>query len=146
MFVLLNATGGHPGGGVSQFGGVDRYAIAAYTLSSGGATFITDSFLSMVSFGSAELRIGIGSTFAPSTPIFVNSLSSVPFNMSLGNLVAGDTIYFAVGPNRNDSFDTFSWDFTIRQEATVPEPPILSLLCFGLVGLAARKARNAVKL
>ena len=35
------------------------------------------------------------------------------FDVDLGRLAEGDTIYVGAGPNGSESFDSFTWDFSI---------------------------------
>jgi hypothetical protein len=49
---------------------------------------------------------------------FIQSQSYNPggqttFDIAVGSLNSGDTIYVALGPNGKDGCDSFAWDFTI---------------------------------
>jgi hypothetical protein len=51
--------------------------------------------------------------------------STLLFNVGLGNLSAGDTIYVAIGPKGSDLFDSIQLRYEI---AVVPEPSTLSVV------------------
>ena len=127
--------GGHPGLGAVQAGsgGVERYCIAAYTLTSPDRIAILNG-----SIRNANPNNG-GSTDGVSVKVFVNdnstpklSSSTSPgfdsttsFNVPLGDLIAGDTIYVAMGSNGEDLFDSFQLRYDI---VSVPEPSVTSLI------------------
>lgn len=129
--------GGHPGRaeGQSGSGGIERFAIAAYTLSVGGPVSIVDSLLTNAdtSQEGLDLRIFVNSN---PTPIFIGSTapgqgSSLTFDTSLGTLDAGDTIYVAIGSGTVvDYNDSFSLDYGISV-ASVPEPASVTLMALG---------------
>ncbi|MEZ6089231.1 MAG: calcium-binding protein [Pirellulaceae bacterium] len=109
MWFGLSDTGGHPGRGAIQHGGVnnehDRYVITAFTIPEDGDYKITDSTLTG---GSVRLFIHVNSD-AP----LMNRAGSGAFDQSLGSLTAGDTVYVAVGPNGSDTADSFVLDYSI---------------------------------
>ena len=120
---------GHPGEGALQpsSGGIERYAIAAYTLTGSGQIAVWDGWLRN---SNPSLS---GSTDGLNLKIFVNTESSprltggtpagydniFEFNVGLGDLQAGDTIYVAVGSKDDDSYDGFQLRYDI---VTAPEP------------------------
>jgi uncharacterized protein (TIGR03382 family) len=65
------------------------------------------------------------------------------FDVLLGDLNAGDTIYLAVGPNGNAGSDSFAWDFTITRFDAVPEPAtaMLGVLALAAVASSTRRRR-----
>lgn len=75
-----------------------------------------------------------------------NTATASTFNRALGDLVVGDTIFVAVGPDvshNNDSFGMF--DFTIQFEGILPapEPSTGLLLGAGMLGLSIVRRRKA---
>ncbi len=119
-YVRLLSTGGHPGAGQNDaHSEVDRYAIAAYTVSEDGSYTVSDSFISRnnANFNDGgRVDIFVNDTLINS--VMVKPGGSVDFDTALGDLVAGDTIYIASGTNGSASSDSFYWDFSI-QKATV---------------------------
>ncbi|MEC5129680.1 autotransporter-associated beta strand repeat-containing protein [Verrucomicrobiales bacterium BCK34] len=119
-YVRLTSTGGHPGAGANDaHSSVERYAIAAYTVSEDGSYTVSDSFISRgnSSFNDGgRVDIFVNDTLINS--VMVKPGGSVDFDTALGDLVAGDTIYIGAGTNGNAGSDGFNWDFSI-QKATV---------------------------
>jgi hypothetical protein len=109
---------GHPGGGVdNNGGGFDRFVIAAYTLQKGqsgktaieiGLTYTRND----TSGGKVELRLYVNDALQGSQPIS-SSTTENQISAHLGDLKEGDTIYFCVGPDREDSSDSFSFRYII---------------------------------
>ncbi len=124
-FLLLTSTGGHPGLGSAQAGGVsnsqDRYAIAAYTVSTAGRYYLTDAFYQNTNAGAGNgqnVRVSVNSA----APVYVLNLpdnGTRPTNTYVGDLNAGDTIYVAYGPNGSDGSDGFAHDFTVSLNSGV---------------------------
>jgi hypothetical protein len=137
--LAAGAPGGHPGMGALQSGsgGIERYCIAAYTLPSSEKISILDGLVRNVNPNSN------GSTDGVSVKIFLNNNplpvvntgtaagfdSSAAFNVALGDLNAGDTIYVAVGSKDSDLFDGFQLRYDI---VAVPEPLSVALAMLGL--------------
>lgn len=135
--------GGHPGGGASQDSlGIERFIIAAYTLSVSGDTSITNSLLtnSDVSTDGLNLRVYVNAESSPrlSTSTAAGQGQTATFDVTLGALSAGDTIYVAIGSHLEDFRDTFSLEYTID---VVPEPASVALLVAGCAWLARRVER-----
>ncbi len=115
-YVRLTDIGGHPGRGATQDEGItnslDRAAIAAYTVSETGCYAIADSYLT---------RIAAGDTIAATVYVEDSLIGSVTlgggvtgsFDMKLGQVNAGESIYVAAVPDGHDGSDSFQWDFTI---------------------------------
>jgi hypothetical protein len=136
--------GGHPGMGASQAGsgGIERYCIAAYTLTSPDRIAIVNGWMRNPNPNSG------GSTDGVALRIFVNNdpsprlISGTPpkfdstttFSIALGDLNAGDTIYVAMGPNNEDLFDSFQLRYDI---VAVPEPGVVCSVAIaaGLVSI-----------
>jgi hypothetical protein len=139
--------GGHPGLGTSQSGsgGIERYAIAVFTLASADSISIVNSLLRNVNPNNG------GSTDGLNVKVFVNDNSlpalsgatasgfesQVTFDGALGDLSAGDRIYVAVGSKNSDLFDGFALQYDI---VSVPEPS-----AFGLFMTAAWLASIVAK-
>jgi hypothetical protein len=134
--------GGHPGMGVLQngSGGIERYCIALYTLTTPNQISILDGVLRNINQNSG------GSTDGLALKVYVND-SPLPvldsgtaagfdqtayFNVPLGNLSAGDRIYVAVGSRNSDAFDGFNLRYNI---VAVPEPVTASILVAGMIAL-----------
>lgn len=137
-WVNITANGGHPGRGSLQAGDtLDHYAITSYTISQAGVYDV---------FGLAHR--GDGSVFGLDMSIYVNDLlvrefgsfREETFSESLGNLLPGDKVYIAVGPDTSDGGDSFFLDFAISQ--SVPEPSSLLLLGCGGLALLFRRLKS----
>jgi hypothetical protein len=150
----------------NESGGFERAAIVAYTFSAqdfadaglptGGLAraYITDYDFA-VAIGSAD---GVSARVfrdTDATPLLDFSLDNPPpfvppfrFQTTLdprprlvGDYAVGQTVYFAVGPNLNDTNDEMRLDFTLGLTA-VPEPTALALLAPLGVGLLMRRRRR----
>lgn len=144
---LPGVPGGHPGTGSQQAGagGIERFAIAAYTLQSSGIVSLVSSHLTNedTSLDGVHLQVYVGNSVVPTIDMLSapGLGSSVTFDGSLGLRNAGDTIYVGVGANGNDFFDTFRLQYSI-DVTPVPEPG--SLAVWSLVGftIASRFRRT----
>ncbi len=122
LFLSLNSTGGHPGPGVNQLGsgGIDRFAITAYEVQTGEAGLIQLSSsavgVSSNSSTGVELRIYVNDALVTRfiQPGGSSGTASGAFNVALGQLIVGDTVYVAVGPNSHDGSDSFSLAYKIE--------------------------------
>jgi hypothetical protein len=138
--VQMGQPGGHPGQATSDApDGLEHFAIAAFTLSSGGPTSIGNGLLASVNpsptSDGIDLRVFVNDTDTGFTLDVAND-NSKPFSLTLGTLHAGDTIYVAVGPRATDSFDAFALSYQIDQPTTaVPEPCSLTLGSLGVLGM-----------
>lgn len=101
--------------------------------------------------GNLELEVYVNDTLITPNVILPGNTSNITtFDRSLGNLVAGDIVYVAVGPNADHSSDGFgAFDFTIQAEGDLitaaPEPSSALLLGLGMVGLSVARRRKAAK-
>ncbi len=120
-YAYLKATGGHPGRGTQQGQSADRFVIAAYDITQAGFYEIVDSAFDAGlasweinnSNQGQDIRIYVNNTLKQSIQrVDVNNFD---FDMSLGMLNAGDTVYVAFGPKGNDGNDGFSFDFSIQE-------------------------------
>jgi hypothetical protein len=137
--------GGHPGLGTMQSGSdsIERYAIAAFTVTSSDLISIKNSSLITTNpnFG--------GSSDGLSVKVFINNNatptasantapgvgSTATFDVHLGALVAGDKIYVAVGGRNEDLFDSFQLNYEI---VAVPEPTSMILSGISITFLLSR--------
>ena len=119
-FLSLYGIGGHPG---SVAAGVQRYAIATYTVSESGYYTIEDSSLNLI-----PRRANLASSFdGVSYRVFVNQGNVIDegiaesakisyFDSELGYLVPGDQVHVAIGANQNHGVDSFRLDYSIVQQ------------------------------
>jgi hypothetical protein len=116
-YVRMALDGGHPGMGTEQneSGGIERYAIAAYTIQPGQAckVAITGRVTCNARDGRVELRLYLNDEAKGSS--VVGGGTSLDFSTWLGEVKDGDTIYVAVGPNRNDGNDTYGLTITVHR-------------------------------
>ena len=113
--------GGHPGAGVSNTGsgGIERYAIASYTVGTpiqGGIG--RSSLRNTAPTGSTDglsLRVYLNNSPTPlvNTTTAAGFGKTTTFNTPLGELQVGDIIYVAVGARNLDYFDTFALEYDI---------------------------------
>lgn len=119
--------GGHPAHGTTQAGtgGIERFAIAAYTLPSTGIVSIVGSQLLNAdnSLDGLHVQVYLGSQNLPLIDATTSAGlgSSVSFNGSLGFRTAGEKVYVGIGARGDDFFDTFRLRYSIAIEP-VPEP------------------------
>ena len=140
-FVLLNSTGGHPGRGSAQAGGLDRYAIASFTVTESGDYAITDSFVNSIDLAGngGDVFIHVNSGGVLGRYFFTANGQNFNFDTFLGALNAGDTIFVGIGPNGADGNDSFAFDFSVTQIFSIPEPASLSLLALAAGALGVRR-------
>jgi hypothetical protein len=138
-YVLVNSGGAHSG--EPQGGGnpCDRFAIAGFTVSQDAEYTFSDSFFTDSASGGDGLELKVFVNDAQRLTDTIDDLGTTSFDMSLGQLQAGDTIYVAAGPRGSSSYDTSGWDFTIN---LIPEPASLGLLCLAMLPVASRRARR----
>lgn len=113
-FIRISDTGGHAGKSAAVAGERDRYAIVAYTVDADGLYAIENSYVDMVteSGDGVELLVfpGVSEAILQRT---VTQVSGTDFDLEIGFLSAGQTIYIAAGPRGDASFDSFQYDFEI---------------------------------
>lgn len=134
-FPYLGATFTHPGSGIDEAdsGGIDRYAIAAYTVSEAGHYEITDSLITRDGANGDGLEVSIHVNDQPVTQLLsLSPASTGNFDTALGNLSVGDTIYVGVGPDgpgagSGKGADGASFDFSISLAQGPAEPVSVSI-------------------
>jgi len=127
-FPYLGATFAHPGSGVDEAdsGGIDRYAIAAFTVTEAGTYEITDSLITRNGASGDGVEVSVHINDQPASQLLsLAPASSGNFNSVLGNLEVGDTIYVGVGPDgpgagSSKGNDGVGFDFSITLGATAP--------------------------
>ena len=127
-FPYLGATSAHPGSGVDEgdSGGIDRYAIAAFTVGEAGEYEITNSLITRDGMWGDGVEVSVHVNNEPVTQLLsVAPESSGSFDTVLGNLSAGDTIYVGVGPDgpgagSNKGNDGTTFDFSISMVSSSP--------------------------
>lgn len=113
-FLRLSATGGHTGPHAGSVNKQPRYAIAAYTVPSDGLYTIENSFISLPNANSdgVEVLVFPGKSEAI-LQHFATPAQTTDFDLEIGFLYAGETIYVAFGPGETASFDNFLMDFEV---------------------------------
>lgn len=136
-FLFLEKTGGHPGlGGLEVRGGpvgIDRYAIASYTVPSSGFYRLTATSIGLSDTRSNGIRLVVmepGPDIHFETVVYGTQTST--FDCDLGRIQEGGEILVAVGANGHSGFDTFTLDYSI--EKYVPDFEEYYLEDFGAVG------------
>ena len=143
-YLGLTSTGGHPGRGSSQSEGIGnsqaRYAIAAFTVPvSASYGIVNSSYSTVTSAGNGnDVLVHVNGNDPLLNVVIPASVGTGSFDVTLGWLEAGDTVYVATGPRDHDGNDSFTWDFQI---AIIPEPATLSLLGLGALALIRRRRR-----
>jgi hypothetical protein len=141
--------GGHPGLGSAQAGsgGIERFAIAAYTLANSELVAIQNSLVVTTnpnSGGSTDglnVKVFLNNSATPvvSTTTLPGVGSTATFNGPLGPLNAGDTIYVAIGSRDEDLFDSFQLHYDV---VSVPEPHAAATIVIGLLGWLSFRSRK----
>ncbi|MCY3017664.1 MAG: serine/threonine-protein kinase [Planctomycetota bacterium] len=112
--VCLNASGGHPGPGTKQGAATDRYAIAAYKVEAGkgGPLAVRGTLRRNAAGGKVELCVYVNERLKDDLQT-AGGNAPLDFNIPLGVLSGGETIYVCVGPDGDSSEDAFDLDFSI---------------------------------
>jgi hypothetical protein len=113
-FIRLSATGGHPGPSAASVSQRDRYAIAAFTVPTSGLYTIENSYITLNNASSDGVEVLV---FPGTSEAVLRELATfnaaVSFDIEIGHLEAGQTIYVAFGPSNSASFDSFEFDYNI---------------------------------
>ncbi len=99
---------------------IDRFVIVSYTIPTGKAGRLSTVDSNIVrprkpdekAPGTVELRIYVNDTAKHKEVVNANTL--VKFDMSLGEVKAGDTVSIAVGPDGDGDYDGFDLDFGLE--------------------------------
>jgi hypothetical protein len=112
----LTAQSAHPGDGTGEGPGIERHAIAAFTVTQDGEYSITDSLISNNNSGSDGVNVKVHVTGGSVTTLeTIGTNGAGNFDTSLGFLTAGQIVYVGVGPRANNGADSSNFDFTIRR-------------------------------
>jgi hypothetical protein len=113
-FLRLSATGGQAGPHAGAVNKRARYAIAAFTVPQSGLYAIASSFISVPNAGSdgVEVLVFPGKSEAVLRTVALPT-STANFDIEIGHLESGQSIYVAFGPGATAAFDNFLMDFDI---------------------------------
>lgn len=114
--LILGRNGGHPGQGYAdQTNFKNRYAIAAFEVQDSGFYALKDSFLELTANSNDGLEVVIGNSANDRLVrnTFTTGGSAHSFDVYLGSLSKGDTVFVAFGANGDHIRDSFRTDFSI---------------------------------
>jgi hypothetical protein len=114
-YLKLTSGNGHPGNGYASGPNQDRYAIAAFTVPSNGVYAIENSTLNKTSTNGDGVEVLVFADDA-SNPVIqrvAEPASTTHFNVQIGYLEAGQSIYVAFGAVDSASADFFEMDYSI---------------------------------
>ncbi len=124
----------HPGQGSAQ-AGFEHFAIAAFTLSTSGQTFLTNIAVADTDNGADGITIFWNVDGQPGFTNTVPNLGSFSLaSFDFGILSAGQTIYFGIGSQGTDGNDSTNVQFQITQ---VPEPSTWALAGLSTLGMGS---------
>jgi len=105
----------HPGDGTNEGNGIERHAIAAWTVTQDGQYSITDSTVTNGNQFSDGVNVKVHVTGGPVlTLATIGTQGSGSFDTDLGFLTAGQVIYVAVGADEDKGGDASNpFDFSI---------------------------------
>jgi len=132
--------GGNPGPGYSS--------IFKYTVQTAGTFVVQNSSFTSVypSVDGMEALIYLNNSATPFASALLpagQANASVSLDMSLGDLAAGDSIYFVMSPGGNNFADQFAIQLEI---AAIPEPGTIALvLGAGLLFVLVRARKTSVR-
>ena len=143
--LILGRNGGHPGQGYAdQTNFKNRYAIAAFEVEDSGFYAISDSFLELTANSSDGVEVVIGTSANDQliSKTFTSGERVSGFDIDLGSLSKGDTIFVAFGANGDHLRDSFQTDFSIvrilpreapLRSIDVPEENVIFAADFGAI-------------
>lgn len=146
--LAATATSLTPGQGTAQGDGIERYVVAAYTISAADLAHGNEGTIDHYSFQVANMTSdGInaivfvnsaGKVTTPFPPLPFPYTSDMPdaYPFPLGTLQENDTVYVAIGSGFTDVGDEFLVDYSI---VLVPEPAVLGLFGLATIGLLSRR-------
>lgn len=117
-YLRVTAEGGHPGHGPGRTRlPYEYYVIYAFTVPERGTYRLSNTSLARVNGGkSGTVHVRVFVNDAETGPdVVCRSAEGIPFHRDLGALVAGNTVYVAVGAGEADGEDRFTIDFTIMR-------------------------------
>jgi hypothetical protein len=120
----FSSGGAHPGDGTDEGSGVERHAIAAWTVTQDGEYSITDSTLNNGNQFSDGVNVKVHVSGGPVTTLqTIGTQGSGSFDTALGFLTAGQTIYVGVAAGEDKGGDASNpFDFTIRRSISTGLP------------------------
>lgn len=122
VYGFLGDNMGHPGRGVGQGEATNRFVIAAWTVPMRGPYLIQNSYLRATDAACGngnEVRVYVNNDLQLIDD--TDNDEMIDFDVDMGLLEAGDTVYVAVGPHGDDACDYFTFDFSIvGREQVVP--------------------------
>ncbi|QEG20924.1 Ig-like domain-containing protein [Mariniblastus fucicola] len=133
-FPYLGPTFAHPGDGTSEGIGVERFAIAAFTIPVDGNYSIANSSITPNenTVNGVNVAAHISGQSVMSLGQFDESDVGSSFDAELGFANAGDVIYVALGANASKGADGTSWDFSIIRDGS-PENGQLTVNADGTI-------------
>lgn len=128
-YLRMNGNGGVVGNGYSSSVLQDRFVVSGFTVDHSGQYGISDSFLSVFegSLNGIELYVHVEDGPQLNQQKIFRAGENSSFDMDLGYLKKGDTVYVAFGANGNHVRDRFETDFSIVR-ALPRSAPDLSVL------------------
>ena len=113
-FPYFTPVAAHPGSGTNQDpNGIERFAIAAYTVPEDGVYAIDASFVSVNENTLDGINVQAHVSGGPVFTLEDLFLTNGDFDGTIGFLPAGEKIYLGVGSNTTAGADGTNWDFSI---------------------------------
>ena len=113
-FPYIGATFAHPGQGTAQDpAGIERFAIAAFTVPQSGIYAISDSLLDVNTDTLDGVNVKVHVSGGSVMPLGEFQNAEGDFDATLGYLYAGTKIYVGLGSNSTAGADGTDWGFSI---------------------------------
>lgn len=113
----LDSEGGIPGSAWQHSSSFrDRYVIVRYTIPTSGNFVVSSSYLRVAAEQSDGVEVVVhleDGSRVTLDPIVAKAGQAKSFDLLLGDMSAGDNVYFAFGGVDNSNFDRFETDFSI---------------------------------